>query len=96
MLTLNKKILFRFLWVYIILGILAFLIFNQNGILKFLNLRQELNNLNAQIKNAEDKINSLEMEIDSLNKSKEKIEKVAREKFHMMHQNERVLKIEEN
>lgn len=96
MLSLNKKILFRFLWFFVILGILAFLIFNQNGIIKFLTLRQELNNLNAQIKNAEDKINSLEMEIDSLNKSKEKIEKVAREKFHMMRPNERVLKIEEN
>lgn len=96
MFSLNKKILFRFLWFFVILGILAFLIFNQNGIIKFLTLRQELNNLNAQIKNAEDKINSLEMEIDSLNKSKEKIEKVAREKFHMMRPNERVLKIEEN
>lgn len=96
MFSINKKILFRFLWFFVILGILAFLVFNQNGIIKFISLRQELNNLNAQIKNAEDKINSLEMEIDSLNKSKEKIEKVAREKFHMMRPNERVLKIEEN
>ncbi len=96
MLSFNKKILFRFIWTFIIVGILVFLIFNQNGIIKFLSLRQELNNLNSQIKNAEDKINSLEMEIDSLNKSKEKIEKVAREKFHMMRTNERVLKIEEN
>ncbi|MBS3945941.1 MAG: septum formation initiator family protein [Melioribacter sp.] len=96
MFSINKKILFRFLWFFVILGILAFLVFNQNGIIKFISLRQGLNNLNAQIKNAEDKINSLEMEIDSLNKSKEKIEKVAREKFHMMRPNERVLKIEEN
>lgn len=96
MLSFNKKILLRFIWTFIIIGILAFLIFNQNGIIKFLSLRQELNNLNSQIKNAEDKINSLEMEIDSLNKSKEKIEKVAREKFHMMRTNERVLKVEEN
>lgn len=96
MLTLNKKILFRFIWFFVILGILAFLLFNKNGIIKFLSLRHELNNLNTQIKNAEDKINALEMEIDSLDKSKEKIEKVAREKFHMMRQNERVLKIEEN
>ncbi len=96
MFSINKKILFRFLWFFVIIGILAFLVFNQNGIIKFLSLRQELHNLNTQIKNTEDKINSLEMEIDSLNKSKEKIEKVAREKFHMMRQNERVLKIEEN
>ncbi len=96
MFSINKKILFRFLWFFVIIGILAFLVFNQNGIIKFLSLHQELHNLNTQIKNAEDKINSLEMEIDSLNKSKEKIEKVAREKFHMMRQNERVLKIEEN
>jgi cell division protein FtsB len=93
---LNRKFAIRLIWFIIILGIIAFLVFNQNGVLKFFSLRKELNNINLQIKNAEDKIKALEMEIDSLKTSKEKIEKVAREKYHMMNTKERVLKIEEN
>ncbi|MEW6508542.1 MAG: septum formation initiator family protein [Bacteroidota bacterium] len=96
MARLNRKFAIRLLWFVIILGIIAFLAFNQNGVLKFISLRKELNNINLQIKNAEDKIKALEMEIDSLNTIKEKIEKVAREKYHMMKPKERVLKIEEN
>lgn len=96
MLKLNKKFFLRLILVFIVIGTLAFLVFNQNGLLKFINLKKEINHLDMQIKNAEEKIKSLELEIDSLNTSKEKIERVAREKFHMMKSNERVLKIEEN
>lgn len=96
MLKLNSKFFLRIILILIVMGTLAFLVFNQNGLLKFINLKKEINQLDMQIKNAEEKIKSLELEIDSLNTSKEKIERVAREKYHMMKSNERVLKIEEN
>lgn len=92
----SHKLVFRLIVTFIVLFTLAFLIFNQNGLLKFINLKKEIDQLDAQIKNADKKIKALELEIDSLNNSKDKINRVAREKFHMMKSNERVIKIEEN
>lgn len=96
MLKLNRKFIFEIILFVVVIGILAFLVFNQSGILKYINIKKEINNLDVQIRNAEEKIRLLELEIDSLNTSKDKINRVAREKFHMMKSNERVLKIEEN
>ena len=79
----------------ILAGSLAFLFFNENGILKYLKTKSELKRLDLELQRTAEKVKALEKEIDSLKTSKAKIEKVAREKFHMMKKNEKVFKIEE-
>ncbi len=93
--TLQKKIVIRILIFVIVLGTLSFLFFNENGILKFLKLRSELSRLDDEIRKTELRLQALESEIDSLKTKKEKIERVARERYNMLLPNENVLRIEE-
>jgi cell division protein FtsB len=92
----NSKVLKRVIILLLALIALAFLIFNENGLLKYLKVKNELNELEQEIKSSEQKLKKLESEIDSLKNSKVKKEKVAREKFDMMKKNERVFRIKEN
>ncbi len=96
MAVLKSKLLLRISLVVIILGALAFLFLHENGILKYLELKSELNKIDYEITASEEKLKSLQAEIDSLKNSKEKIERVAREKFNMMKKNEKAFKIDEN
>jgi cell division protein FtsB len=92
----QNKLMVRVFIGLVIISITAFLFFNENGVLKYLSLKSELNELDLKIKSAEEKLKTLEAEIDSLNSSNAKMERVARERYHMMLPNERVLKVEEN
>ncbi|MCX6170587.1 MAG: septum formation initiator family protein [Ignavibacteriales bacterium] len=94
--TINYKLLIRIFLAVIFLATLSFLLFNENGFLKFLKMKNELRVLNEDIRKAEERIEALDAEIDSLKTSKTKIEKVAREKFDMMKKNEKAFKIDEN
>lgn len=94
--TINNKLLIRILLTVIFFVTLLFMLFNENGFLKFLKMKSELRTLNEDIRKAEERIEALDAEIDSLKTSKAKIEKVAREKFDMMKKNEKAFKIEEN
>ena len=96
MAVLKSKLLLRISLVVVILGALAFLFLHENGILKYLELKSELNKIDSEITASEEKLKSLQAEIDSLKNSKEKIERVAREKFNMMKKNEKAFKIDEN
>ena len=96
MISLSKDAITKIIIALVFLVAAAFLVFNENGVLKYLETKKELNNLDKEIRNTENKIDSVKLEIDSLKTSKVKIEKVAREKFHMMKKNEKVFKIEEN
>jgi cell division protein FtsL len=91
----NKKIFIRLLIVAIILSAVTFLFLNENGVLKYIKMKGEINRLDNEIKKAEMKLQNLQEEIDSLNTKKEKIEKVARERYNMMLPNENVLRVEE-
>lgn len=93
---LQSKLVVRIITVLVLIVITAFLFFNENGILKYLALKNELKELDLKIKSAEERIKTIEAEIDSLNSSNVKMERVARERYHMMLPNERVLKVEEN
>jgi len=95
MISLNNKLLKKLIIILILLSSLAFLFFNENGILKYLKTKRELRYLDQELRKTSEKVKALEKEIDSLKTSKVKIEKVAREKFHMMKKNEKVFKIEE-
>lgn len=72
-----------------------YLFFNDNGIFKYLKAKNEIRKLEVEIRKAELKLHALQLEIDSLKFSKEKIEKVAREKYHMSKPTELVIKVEE-
>lgn len=93
--TINNKLIIRLLIISILLASITFLFFNENGVLKFLKMKSEMNQLNNEILKAEDRLRILNAEIDSLKTSRKKNEKVAREKFDMMNKNEKVFKIEE-
>ena len=92
----KNKLFVRLLYLLIAAVLLAYLFFNENGIVKFLQLKSEIKDLENQINKSEDQLNSLKAEIDSLKNSKVKIEKVARERYHMMLPDERALRIKEN
>ncbi len=93
--AISNKLLVRIFIIVVFLVAISFLVFNENGLLKYLKMKNELNQLNDQILKAEDRLRLLTAEIDSLKTSRAKIEKVAREKFDMMKKNEKVFKIEE-
>ncbi len=96
MAAVKNKLLLRILFLVVVIGAVSFLVFNENGILKYLKLKGELSRMDDDIRKAEEKIKNLQTEIDSLQTSKAKIEQVAREKFSMMKKNEKVFKIQEN
>jgi len=91
----KSKLIVRIILFVLFLGSMAFLYFNQNGLNKYLKVRKELKKIEEDIQKNESDIFRLQNEIDSLKTSKEKIEKVAREKFHMSKKNEKVFIIEE-
>jgi cell division protein FtsL len=91
----NNKLVIRIFIAVLLLAVCAFLVFNDNGVLKYIKSRRELTQMDLQIQKTEERLNALDKEIDSLHTSKEKIEKVAREKFHMMKKNEKVFLLEE-
>jgi cell division protein FtsB len=93
--SLNKNFVIRFIFFLIILIVISFLLLNESGILKYLDLKSEISKLEQQINDATKKLNQLNREIDSLKISKEKIEKVARERYNMLKPGEEVLKVEE-
>lgn len=91
----KNKLILKIIAALIILLAVAFLVFNQNGLIRFFEVRNELKKLEVDIQSAQLKLDSLEKEIDSLKTSKDKIEKVSREKFHMMKKNEKSFLVEE-
>ena len=91
----NKKLVIKIMVAVLLAVVCGFLILNENGLLKYIKARKELTQMDMQIKNAEERLKALDKEIDSLQTSKQKIEKVAREKFHMMKKNEKVFLVEE-
>jgi len=93
--AIDKKLAIRIVIIAVLAASIVFLFFNENGVVKFLKMKNELNQLNNEILKAEERLKILDSEIDSLKTKDEKIEKVAREKFDMMKKNEKAFKIEE-
>ena len=84
------------LYLVLVFLILAFLFFNDKGILKYLELQGRIDSLNTQIKYSEQEIKNIEAEIDSLKTDRFKIEKTAREKYNMKRENEKGLDVKLN
>jgi len=89
----NKEKGIKLIYLLFIVLILVLLIFNDNGFMKYLNLKNEVNNLDEKIKSTQLQIEKLNLEIDSLQNSDFKIEQVARNKYRMKFENEIPIKI---
>ena len=86
------------IYIFLILFLigLAFLFFNEFGILKYQNLKNDVKFLNDQITNTQKDNKALQEDIDSLQKKiPAKIEKTAREKYHMIRKGEKVIRVRE-
>lgn len=73
--------------------IAAFLLFNNNGLVKYFRLNSDLDDLRMKIEQANVDIELLDLQIDSLKNSTVKIEQVAREKYRMKYDYEIPIKI---
>jgi len=78
-----KSKLLGIIFLLAVLVILFFLFINDKGILKYLEVKSRVENLDHQIKKSEQRINKIEAELDSLRTERFKIEKTAREKYNM-------------
>ena len=96
MVAIKNKLILRILFLVVVLGAISFLVFNENGIIKYIKMKSELTKMDSDIRQADERIKMLQTEIDSLHSSRLKIERVAREKFNMMKKNEKAFKIQEN
>jgi len=79
----------------VLITIISFLLFNEFGIIKYLKLKNEIKEIEFRTREAEENIEKLNAEIDSLKNSNVKIEKVAREEYHMLKENEQALDVKE-
>ena len=91
----NKKIRNYFFLLLFIAG-LTFLFFNEQGVFKYLKLKGEVKDINSQIEKVDKENKKLKDEVDSLKqKIPAKIERTAREKYNMIREGEKAIKIEE-
>ena len=90
-----SKIKFVVFAVIFIAGVI-YLFFNESGVIKFLQLKQQVSALNEQISDVDKQNKRLQSEIDSLkNKVPAKIEKISREKYGMIRKGEKTFKVNE-
>lgn len=90
----KKKRIYFFAFVFVI-G-LAFLFFNDQGVIKYLRLKSEVEEIQNRIDNVKEENKRLEEEADSLRKKiPAKIERTAREKYDMLRENEKAIEVVE-
>ncbi|MBI1932030.1 MAG: septum formation initiator family protein [Ignavibacteriales bacterium] len=84
-------------WIYFVILIILvlFLFFNKYGLLKYFELKNEINSIERQIDKSKNQINDLDSNINSIKTDDKELEKVAREKFMMKKENEKVFKFED-
>ncbi len=81
-------------WIYflILIFLVLFLFFNKYGLLKYFELKSEINAIERKIEKSKVEIKELDKNIESLKNNDSELEKVAREKFHMKKKNEKAFK----
>lgn len=93
----KKKVnIFKIIVYTVVMIISAYLIFNSNGLIKYLSLRSEISELETNIKSTEEDLSKIEHKIEMIKSNRDSIEKLAREKFNMKSKNESVIIINEN
>lgn len=86
----NRKLLL-ICGVAVLLG--GYVVFGNRGILQRIRLQQQKAELEVKIKQAEDETKSLQSQSKALDGDKKEIEKVARERYGMVREGEKVYKV---
>lgn len=81
--SLSKTKIIGGVYFLVVILILAFLFFNNKGILKYLEVKNRVESLEREIKSSEKRIEKIEAEMDSLRNDRFKKEKTAREEYNM-------------
>jgi cell division protein DivIC len=84
-------------WIYfvILIFLVLFLFFNKYGLLRYFELKREMNSIENRIEKSKSEIKDLDSTINGLKNNDEELEKVAREKFMMKKKNEKAFKFED-
>jgi cell division protein FtsL len=90
----------RKLTFYIFVGIVVigtlYIIFNEYGALKYMDLRNEVDSMKTELEKTKLENEQLQSEIDSLKKNiPAKMEQIAREKYNMKREGEITIEVEE-
>lgn len=91
----KKDRLLTWLYLAILIFLILFLFFNKYGLLKYFELKSEINAIEREIERSKNEIDELDKDIKSLENSDAELEKVAREKFHMKKKNEKAFKFQD-
>lgn len=91
----NKDKLLSWLYLIILIFLILFLFFNKYGLLKYFELKGEIESIEMEIERAKNEIDEFDKSIESLESSDDELEKVAREKFHMKKKNEKAFKFQD-
>ena len=91
----KKDRLLTWLYLAILLFLVLFLFFNKYGLLKYFELKSEINAIEREIERSKSEIEELDKNIRSLENDDSELEKVAREKFHMKKKNEKAFKFQD-
>ncbi len=78
-----KSKLVGLLYLIVFVIIITFLVINDKGVLKYLEVKERVDRLEKEIDTSEQRINKINLELDSLKTNLFKIEKTAREKYNM-------------
>lgn len=89
----SKSKIVALLYLFVLILILVFLFFNDKGILKYIEVKERVENLQNEIDSSEKRIDKIEAELDSLKTDRFKKEKTAREKYNMKRPLEKGLEV---
>lgn len=92
----NRSQIYLLIFLALLITGSGFLLFNEYGIINYMEIRGQLDSLKTEIESIEKDNEQLRLELDSLRREiPAKIDEVAREKLGMKDSNEVVIKIEE-
>ncbi len=90
----SKNKIKYFLFFLLGVAVVSYFLFNQYGMLKYIELKSEQAKIKNEIDQVEYENNLLRQRIDSLNSVDYTIEKVAREKYNLKRKGEKVIKVQ--
>jgi cell division protein FtsL len=91
----KRKLIFYFFVGIIVIGTF-YIIFNEYGALKYMDLKNEVDSMKTELEKTKLENEHLKSEIDSLqNKIPAKMEQIAREKYNMKREGEITIEVEE-
>jgi cell division protein FtsL len=92
----RKRKLIYYIFVFIVVVGAVYIVFNEYGVIKYMDLKNEVDSMKAELEKTKLENEQLKSEIDSLQKKvPAKMEQIAREKYNMKREGEITIEIEE-